>query len=84
MDWTTVAGIVLGYAGQWLKAFKKLSTPVAQLIIAALAVGLYSLEARPTWGTQWFTEAVKFALAALGVSSITAAVKAAPPTDSIH
>lgn len=83
MEWQSLAAVLLGYVGQWLKAFKKLPTPAVQAAIGLLAVGLYALESPFRPDPAWFKAAVTWAFAVLGVSSVAAATKAAARTDSL-
>lgn len=84
MEWQQFAALVLGYVFQWLKAFKKFPTWAVQLALAGLAVGLYCLDVPFALTKEWVQGAAMFALSAIGAASVAAAVKAAPPTDSIH
>lgn len=84
MDWQAFAAIALGYVGQWLKAFKKFPTWGVQLTLGLAAVGLYALDTPFRADPAWFKAALMWAFSVLGVASVAAAAKAAPPTDSIH
>lgn len=83
-DWALTAGILLSYAGQWLKAIKGFPTAGAQCIIVAMALVLYALDVPPVapW-PAWLKGAIVWGLAVLGGSSLAAGVKAAPRTDSL-
>ena len=82
-----VAAAALGYAVQWVKAFKGVPTWAVQAATVALAACVYALlVAMPTQaGWQaWARDVVGFGLSALGVASVAGAAGAAPKTDSIH
>lgn len=83
-DWALVAGVVVAYLGQWLKAMKSVPTPVAQGVIVLAAAGLYALDVPPAapW-SAWAKGGIVWGLAVLGGSSLAAGVKAAPRTDSL-
>ena len=77
------APLVVSYAGQWLKAHKAIPTVVAQLLLLAVGVGFY-FTAHPysAENSQWLRDAVMWAFALPGLSSVAASVGVAPKTDS--
>ena len=83
MDFTALSTLALGWVGQHLKAIKSFPTPAAQAIVFGCALALYSVKVHPEFSSaDWFTNAVAWALAALGVSSVVASSGLAPKTDS--
>lgn len=73
-----------GWAGQFLKAHKAFPTPLAHGIMFALGIVLYSLVHHPAaTDAEWFSNAVAWALAGSGVSSIAGSTGLAPKTDSL-
>ena len=82
-----IAAAALGYAVQWVKAFKGVPTWAVQLVTVALAAAVYALmvavPSAATW-QAWVRDVVGFGLSVLGVASVAGAAGAAPKTDSIH
>lgn len=73
-----------GWAGQFLKAHKAFPTPLAHGILFCVGFGIYALAHHPTAdNAEWFSNAVAWALAGSGVSSIAGASGLAPKTDSL-
>ena len=83
MDWQHAVALLIGYLGQWLKSLKVIPTPATQAILCVLAIGLYALQTPPAQPlTLWLISSVQWALAVLGVASVSAATRIAPKTDS--
>lgn len=85
---STEAGLLLtiGYLGQWLKAFKRIPTNLAQLGLVAICVAVYAGLHRPAVlppPEAWRVAAATWALAALGTGSIAASTRGAAKTDSM-
>ena len=84
----TVAALIMstavGWAGQFLKAHKAFPTPLAHAALFAVGFGLYAMVHHPTaTDAEWFSNAVAWALAASGASSIAGSTGLAPKTDSL-
>jgi predicted tellurium resistance membrane protein TerC len=84
----TVAALIMstavGWAGQFLKAHKAFPTPLAHAALFAIGFGLYAMVKHPTsTDAEWFSNAVAWALAGSGVSSIAGSTGLAPKTDSL-
>lgn len=85
MEWQAAASVAVAYFGQFLKAHKGFPTWAAQVLIVLAAFGLYFLTGPvATDWRGWVKDGIVWCLATLGVSSLSAGVKAAPKTDSIH
>lgn len=82
-EWQMVAAAILGYVGQWLKAFQKFPTGLVQAVLVVVAVGLFALDTPFKNDLTWYKSAIMWALSVLGVSSLAAGAKLAPSTDSI-
>lgn len=82
-----IAAAAVGYAVQWLKAFKRFPTWAVQVGTVALVAACYavfvSVPTAAGW-QAWARDVVGFGLSALGVASVAGAAGAAPKTDSIH
>ncbi len=82
-EWQMMAAAILGYIGQWLKAFQKFPTWLTQALLVLAAAGLYAMDTPFKNDPIWYKGATMWALSVLGVSSLAAGAKLAPSTDSI-
>ena len=83
MDWAAISTVALGWLGQNVKAYKQVPTWAVQAVMFGAAFGFYALGHHyAASDTSWFQNGVSWALASLGVSSVTGATGLAPKTDS--
>ena len=84
----SVAALIMstaaGWAGQFLKAHKAFPTPLAHGILFSVGFVVYALVHHPSAdNAEWFSNAVAWALAACGASSVAGGTGLAPKTDSL-
>lgn len=79
-----IMSTAVGWAGQFLKAHKAFPTPLAHGIMFCAGFAVYALVSHPTASNaEWFSNAVAWAMASSGASSIAGSSGLAPKTDTL-